>query len=330
MTSRVSFVIPVRNDAARLRRCLARIAANTNAEHAVEILVIDNGSTDDSARVAVEGGARVLHVPTGRVSALRNRGVAETAGDIVAFVDSDNEIADGWLAAAVGLLTAPGVGGAGALCTSPGETWVQSMYGALRGATHGSGQVRWLGAGNLVVRREVFAAVGGFDESLEACEDVDLCQRLVAAGWRLVGDERLGSVHRGDPATLLGLFRAERWRGRDNLRVTLRSSMSVRDFISVAVPCVQACGILAILLGALCGWVSEVPVVPWILVAAAAIAAPSLLRAFRMVTTGRLKRPREAWQAFVVAVTYDLARATALFSRASHHRRTASSAAATT
>ena len=83
-------------------------------------------------------------------------------------------------------------------------------------------------SGNLAVKRTAFQAIGGFDAALEACEDVDFCQRLRRAGWRLVGDERLESVHLGDPPTLAALFRAERWRGRDNLRVSLRGPLDAR------------------------------------------------------------------------------------------------------
>ena len=55
----VSFVIPVRNDARRLHRCLASIAANCYPPDRIEIIVADNGSQDDSAAVAGQAGARV-------------------------------------------------------------------------------------------------------------------------------------------------------------------------------------------------------------------------------------------------------------------------------
>ena len=186
----VSCVIPVRNDALRLKRCLEAITRSA-AGVTLEIVVADNGSTDGSADVARAAGAQVLSLPGLRVAELRNRAAAAVATDVLAFIDADHEIGDGWFAAAFRTLAGERVGAAGALYLAPdGGTWVQRMYGALRGRTTVAGDVPWLGCGNLAVRREAFDAVGGFDASLVACEDVDFCQRLRQAGWRVVGRSR--------------------------------------------------------------------------------------------------------------------------------------------
>ena len=87
-----------------------------------------------------------------------------------------------------------------------------------------------------------------FDATLETCEDVDLCARLTAAGHRLVSDDRLRSVHLGDPPTLRALFFAELWRGRDNLRTGLRRLPAWRDVPSLLIPVVDLTG-LALLAG---------------------------------------------------------------------------------
>src|SRR5205823_2418050 len=129
----------------------------------------------------------------------------------------------------------------GALCLAPPTgTWVQRTYGALRGRTKGRADVLWLGSGNMAIRRDVFEQLGGFDAALETCEDVDLCQRARDAGWRVVADERLENVHLGDPSTLSKLFMSERWRGGDNLRVSFRSSLTIRSMPSIIVPIADA------------------------------------------------------------------------------------------
>jgi GT2 family glycosyltransferase len=184
----VSFIIPVKNDAARLARCLASIRAFPDAL-AREVVVVDNGSTDDSAAVAREAGARVLSIPGQRVSALRNAAAALARGQLLAFVDADHELGASWLTAAIEVMQPEKVGAAGALYVAPcNGTWVQRTYGALRGQTRGQSETRWLGSGNLIVRRDVFEALGGFDRGLESCEDVDFCQRLRQAGWKLIAD----------------------------------------------------------------------------------------------------------------------------------------------
>ncbi len=319
---RVSFVIPVRNDADRLRHCLTTIAANRYPRAAVEVIVADNGSSDRSAQVAREAGAAVQYVPGCRVSEARNRAAAAASGAVIAFVDADHEISPDWIEAAADALTEQRVGAVGALCRPPSNgTWVQRMYGVLRGRTVGRSDVAWLGAGNMAVRKEAFLAIGGFDQTLETCEDVDLCQRLRERGWRVVGDDRLDNIHFGDPATLGHLFRAERWRGRDNLRVTFRPGWAWRDLPSALLPVAEGLLLLATCVCLLVWpWTGRMTLGVAALLASLAVLA-SFARATRMVVSGRLWSPRLMGQAALVALTFDLARAAALLGHAGHHRR---------
>ena len=136
---RVSFVIPVRDDARRLRACLDSIRRNHYPADLVEVIVVDNGSEDDSARVAREGRATVMSVRQGRVAELRNKGAAAARGEILAFVDADHEIGAGWIrAAATALSSDDRVVAAGALCDVPRDAnWVQRQYDLLRAKPRG-------------------------------------------------------------------------------------------------------------------------------------------------------------------------------------------------
>jgi glycosyltransferase involved in cell wall biosynthesis len=83
----ISVVIPVRDDADGLRRCLRALAAQTLAP--LEIVVVDNGSSDDSAAVARAAGARVVTEDEEGIPAASARGFDEARGDIVARLDAD-------------------------------------------------------------------------------------------------------------------------------------------------------------------------------------------------------------------------------------------------
>jgi glycosyltransferase involved in cell wall biosynthesis len=318
---RLSFVIPVKNDADRLAGCLRRIAANRHSSFEIETIVADNGSSDGTRDVAAAAGARVICQPDLRVSELRNHAAAVATGSVLAFIDADHEIVPTWAVDALSVLDDESVGAAGALYLPPeGGTWVQQWYGTLRGRTVGQTDVLWLGSGNLVVRRTAFDAIGGFDASLEACEDVDFCQRLRNSGWRLVGDERLRSVHLGDPPTLHAVFRAERWRGRDNLRVTLRGRVTARDVASLAISvidlvCLAVTAVAMLSTAVFGGRALAVAATAWI-----PILVLALLRAARMAARSGIRGPLGAIQAVLVALVYDAARAIALVSRAPHHR----------
>ncbi|MBI1875759.1 MAG: glycosyltransferase [Acidobacteria bacterium] len=323
----VSFIVPVRNDRDRLARCLQSIAASAYPADCVEVVVVDSGSTDDSVDVARRAGATVMTLQGSNVAELRNAGSRRARGEILAFVDADHEIGAGWLRSAVEDLWRHGVGAVGALCHAPLDgTWVQRTYDRFRARTPGCYEVEWLGSGNLAIRRDVFERAGGFDVSLETCEDVELCQRIRALGFRILNDDRLRNVHLGDPATLGHLFRGELWRGRDNLRVSLRGPWSWRALPSIAIPIIDLAMVplalvglvLAPLRGTAGGSLTLVTVALAVMLALVSLRVAAMSRRARLSVRG-------LGQAFAVAAVYDAARALALVARAPHrtHRTTA-------
>src|SRR6185295_19962982 len=105
--------------------------------------------------------------------------------------DADHEIDPAWLASAIDAMQQAGVAAVGAPYDSPpNATWVQRAYDGLRTRSVQPCDVEWLGSGNLVVRRDVFAELGGFDTTLDTCEDVDFCRRVRERGYRLISDRR--------------------------------------------------------------------------------------------------------------------------------------------
>ncbi len=114
-TSRVSVVIPVRDDAAALRGCLRRLAAQSVPP--LEVIVVDNGSADDSAAVARSGGARVVEELRPGVGAAAACGYDAARGDVIARCDADSLVPEDWIAriaaafaedAALDAITGPG------------------------------------------------------------------------------------------------------------------------------------------------------------------------------------------------------------------------------
>jgi hypothetical protein len=252
---------------------------------------------------------------------VRNLAAAEAEGEVLAFVDADNELATGWVPAALGALQDVSVTAVGDHYHAPNDgPWCQQMYDKLRTRVRGSGQVSWLGSGNLVVRRSAFEAVGGFDAALETCEDVDLCQRLTARGGRIVAVEAMVNVHHGDPRTLKALFVGELWRGRDNLRVSLRAPLTVRSLPGLAIP-VLALIALAVVAAGAAAW-------PWggLWIAGVGVVALGLLVLPHAVLIV-MRTPHSERSAVTVArallfsAVYNLARALALVARAGHGTR---------
>jgi glycosyltransferase involved in cell wall biosynthesis len=312
-------IIPVRNDESGLLRCLESIDRARRVDGVeIGVVVADNGSRDRSPDVARERGAKVLDLPGLKVAALRNRAVAELSGEWIAFIDADHEIAPGWFEAAVEAMGDAEVAGAGAHYHPPEPpTWVQRIYNGLRPHSEVKGQAAWLGSGNLVVRRSDFERVGGFDETLETCEDVDLCMRLTSGGRGLLHVPAMRSIHYGDPATLRALFRSELWRGRDNLRVTFRHGFGLRDLPSVGMPVAMIVLVVALVVlvagGPVWGWW-------WALLPLLGMALVVLLRTALLTIRTRTANPLELMRLVAVAATYEAARAGSLVRRTAHRR----------
>ena len=103
----ISIVIPVYNRAELLRRCLTSLLMQTYPPNRFEIIIVDDGSTEDvagAARAAIgawAGGFSVLRKANGGPASARNAGIRAAKGEIIAFTDSDCEADPNWLSALV-------------------------------------------------------------------------------------------------------------------------------------------------------------------------------------------------------------------------------------
>jgi hypothetical protein len=313
----VTIVIPGRNAARHIDRCLTAIRAQSAT---LPVVVVDCGSADDTAERARRWGATVVGLPGAAAGQARNVGARSASSEIVAFVDADNEVRGGWLDACAGAFEDQATAAAGqSYRTVDGPTWVQSTYDLLRVRPASRVDVEWIGAGNFAVRRAAFDAVGGFDERLHTCEDVALCAALRSGGYRVVAEPGMESVHHGDPATLLALFRGELWRGRDNLRVSLRPPRSLRSLVGLTVSALAAAGLVIFAVALLLSpWLGAIPAA----CAAAVAGAAVLTRAVMLLRAASRTGVRVGLAAIVaVAAAYEVARGLSLFYPGSHDAR---------
>jgi glycosyltransferase involved in cell wall biosynthesis len=199
----ISVVIPCCNAAAVIRHQLRALAA----QHCVrpwEVIIVDNGSTDGTRAEAERWRRRfarlvIVEAPARRAAAhARNVGAAAARGENIAFCDADDEVSACWLPAVDAALR----GGEAVACRT--ETGKLNRPEAVsgRGTLQRDGLQQYTyppflpfsGGGQLAIRRRVFEQLGGFDESLVACEDADFCWRLQLAGYRL-GFARDAVIH---------------------------------------------------------------------------------------------------------------------------------------
>ena len=186
-----SIVIPVHNGGRRFRRCLVSLAALDFPPQ--EVIVVADGETDGSWRMAEEFGAQVLRIssPVGPAGA-RNLGGRAAKGDILFFVDADVTIPrDAMSQMAAAFQDNPELAAIfGSYDDEPFEINFLSQYkNLLHHYVHQTADrdasTFWAACG--AIRREVFLAMGGFDEGYRrpSIEDIELGYRLKRAGYRI-------------------------------------------------------------------------------------------------------------------------------------------------
>ncbi len=187
-TPLISVVVIGRNEGERLARCLESVRAADYPPDRIDLEYVDSGSTDGSCERAAQFGARVLKVQGCRVgaAAARNVGLGAARHDLIHFLDGDTILDSHWLRKAVGLLETTGAACVFGCRTElePNKSWymrVASLEWYVR-----PGPALFCG-GDALFRRSALTQVGGFDESLIAGEEPEMCYRMRRAGatiWR--------------------------------------------------------------------------------------------------------------------------------------------------
>jgi GT2 family glycosyltransferase len=225
----VTIIIPTRDRVDFLTRCVGSIVARSTYK-AFDIVIVDNGSSEAESKSYFEHVQRqpcvsVIHIDGPfNFSRLNNLAASRARGELLCFLNNDTEIiSPGWLEEMVSLAARPHVGAVGAMLYYPDDTIqhagvVLGLGGIAshahrkfpRGAPGNYGRagltqtMSAVTAACMVLRKSTFDAVGGFDETLAvAYNDVDLCLRLMARGFRNVWTPfaelyHYESVSRGD------------------------------------------------------------------------------------------------------------------------------------
>lgn len=181
----ISFVIPAHNEERLIGRAITSIrecAGKVVQEY--EIVVVNDASTDQTARIAADCGARVIDVKLRQIAAVRNAGARVARGSILIFIDADTVLPLEALVAAMAAFQNGAIGGGASVAwDEPCPIWGRML---LRTWNEISRLLRWAAGCFVFVRREVFEAVGGFDEHYFAGEEIILSSALKRKGRFLI------------------------------------------------------------------------------------------------------------------------------------------------
>ena len=192
---KISFVIPAYNEEACIGACLASVMrALAASDCAAEVIVVNNASTDlTRERASAVAGVKVVDEPVKGLVRARRAGLAAAGGDLIASIDADTLLPEGWLAAVLDAFDRDP-----SLAALSGPLIYYDLPLVWRGLTRAfyvvalpihlfNQHVLHVGAmvqgGNLVARRDALEAAGGYDTSIAFYgEDTDIARRLAKVG----------------------------------------------------------------------------------------------------------------------------------------------------
>ncbi len=292
---RISIVLPVRNEARSIGRLLHQLLDQTYPPSCYEIFVADGRSTDDTRevveRIARESAVpiRVVDNPGIRSGAGRNVGVAEATGEMILFIDGHCEIPSPRLLEDTVLLMEET--GADCLCRpqpliafAPQGT--ARIIADARASTLGHGRDSLIydmshtgfvhpASSGATYRRQLFEHLGPYDESFDACEDVEFNTRVANAGYKAYTDPRV-AVYYEPRSSFSGLFRQMMRYGTGRVRLARKhpESASLSQWAPAALLGMLAVGVLAVLIAiAARNWIPAIFAVPAVLFVLLTLAA---------------------------------------------------------
>ena len=250
--SDVLIVIPVKNEEKYIKNCLDAARNQNYNAGAISIVVVDNGSTDNTIKyVQCYSDVELLYKLDGTIGSLRNFGAFASESKYIAFLDGDTVPPVNWLFVGIDLLQQHSASCVGFAASAPddSDTWVTKTWHAMNsGAKYkGTCRVEWLSSFNLIVDREYFKRVGSFDENLETCEDADFGKKLSKIS-NVVYSDKISVKHLGVVKTVKEFFLKELWRGKSNLRYYKKNISDKKSILNIFIPFLYLCSFITLLM----------------------------------------------------------------------------------
>lgn len=177
----VSFIIPALNEEVRLKRTIDAISSLEYPKESLEIIVVDNSSSDNTSQIAKQCGATVVNASPRNRAVARNAGVRVSRGEILCFIDADCILHSDWLRKIVDVFQSTTAHAVQSLIL---PTKYPHKESAKNFPLYHLGRP-FVDTKACAIYRKVFDAVGGFDERLVRCEDIDLSWRMNQHGFSI-------------------------------------------------------------------------------------------------------------------------------------------------
>ncbi len=196
----ISIIIPAYNAADTISACVQALQTQTIPRERYEIIVVDDGSTDDTAQRAAAAGARVIRQENAGQAKARNTGVSASKGQVLLFTDADCIPLSNWIQNMLYAFNKTDIVGAKGVYVSNQTELIarfvqlehEDRYDYMRRESY----IDFVDTYSAAYRRDVFLEMGGFDEKFRIDEDQELSFRISFAEYKLVFLPNAKVIHR--------------------------------------------------------------------------------------------------------------------------------------
>jgi len=229
----VSIIIPALNEESKIERTLCSLKNQSIDGENIELIVVDNGSTDHTVEIANKLADQVLVKPNCTVGAARNHGARIAKSGILVCTDADCEFEPEWLETGIRLLKEnPDTAfGGGLKAPSDEKSWIEEYWILNQSGT--SVQQQDLLGSCIFIRKGNFTLVSGFDEKTTSGEDSDISEKLRKSGVKICISPKLSVIHRGSPKNLYSFTKRQIWHSENYIKRIKKSAKDKMFYITI-------------------------------------------------------------------------------------------------
>jgi cellulose synthase/poly-beta-1,6-N-acetylglucosamine synthase-like glycosyltransferase len=253
----ISVIVPAYNVDTTIGACLDALRHQTAPREEYEIIVVDDGSTDQTRRIAESRGVKILTQPNRGAAAARNLGAQNACGDLLLFIDADSVPDARWIEAMVAPFADASIAGASGekktRQTNLVARFTQFEYEFKYDRMVAHGSIDFIDSSTAGYRRDVFLSSGGFDTTLMEAEDTELSYRLAERGHKmvLVRDAIVYHTHPESlPEFLRRKYRYAIWRAAIYARYPRKAASDTRTPLSQKLQIVIVFALVPVFVGA--------------------------------------------------------------------------------
>lgn len=226
---KVSIIVAALNSEQTIDECLRSIFELDYPKDSLEVIVVDGGSRDATVKIAEKYPAKVISTPLNAPAAY-NYAMKIITNEVLGFIDADAKVEKEWLSKLVGHLSDPQVAGvSGSIETWNAENaWARCIGYDLKNRYARIGKyVGRVATMNLLLKKSVIEAAGGFDEKLPSQYDTDLGFRISAMGYKIAYEPRAKCYH-FNRSTVHAYYRQQLQYGKNTLKLYFKHARLAR------------------------------------------------------------------------------------------------------